>query len=366
MTINKEKDGTFVVLASVRNPELLNPISSKRTTYIDSYGNRRKIKNISVARKVERKLFKELNEKATKKVHDQKVPNWETVVHMRKKQMEDEEHSSSGIHSFEKTVMKHTFPIWKERKIDSIEKVEVRKLLEILRESELADWTCISIHKYIKGVFSLAVDMGYINSDPTPKCKIEKSGKEYGHLSLDEAQELLYQAKTLGSEWYSVWAVALYTGMRNGELLGLCWEQVNLKSKQIRVDRAWKRGVGLKMQTKTGHNRIVPISDELFEILNGLDEKNGEASKFVLPRLAKWERGDQARELKFFLATIGLEPIRFHDLRASWCTMLLRKGVPIPQVMEMGGWLELKTMRNYLRRSGVELDGVTNCLNLLK
>ena len=84
----------------------------------------------------------------------------------------------------------------------------------------------------------------------------------------------------------------------------------------------------------------------------------------MLPRIDKWDKGEQARELRMFLQGIGLPVIRFHDLRATWATLLLSKGVEPIKVMIMGGWKDLKTMQFYVRKAGVEIKGITDCLDL--
>ena len=88
------------------------------------------------------------------------------------------------------------------------------------------------------------------------------------------------------------------------------------------------------------------------------------ATHFVLPRLPKWEKGDQARELRFFLAGLGLPQIRFHDLRATTCSLLLARDVPIFKVMAMLGWKDLKTASIYLRMSGETIRGITDGFDL--
>jgi integrase len=65
-----------------------------------------------------------------------------------------------------------------------------------------------------------------------------------------------------------------------------------------------------------------------------------------------------------FLVGIGLPAVRFHDLRASWATVLLSKGVEPIKVMKMGGWKDMKTMMIYTRKAGVDIRGATDCLNL--
>ena len=65
-----------------------------------------------------------------------------------------------------------------------------------------------------------------------------------------------------------------------------------------------------------------------------------------------------------FMIGLGLPRIRFHDLRATWATLMLSKGVEPAKVMVMGGWKELKTLMVYLRKAGISIRGITNCLNL--
>ena len=93
------------------------------------------------------------------------------------------------------------------------------------------------------------------------------------------------------------------------------------------------------------------------------NNNKNENENFVLPRLTKWEKGEQARELRMFLLGMGLPPIRFHDLRASWATVMLTKGIEPIKVMMVGGWSDMKTMMRYIRDAGVSIQGVTDKLD---
>ena len=106
-------------------------------------------------------------------------------------------------------------------------------------------------------------------------------------------------------------------------------------------------------------------NDQLaFDFSKGkLSIKTGD-THFALPRMRKWDKGEQARELRMFLMSVGLPMIRFHDLRASWATLLLSKGVAAVKVMTMGGWKDYKTMVIYLRKAGVDIQGATDVLKL--
>ena len=107
---------------------------------------------------------------------------------------------------------------------------------------------------------------------------------------------------------------------------------------------------------------MIQIAPNLMELLRELKLKNSESNPFVLPRISKWDKGEQARELRMFLAGLELPSIRFHDLRATWATLLLSKGVTPIKVMIMGGWKDLKTMQIYVCKAGVEVKGATDCL----
>ena len=115
--------------------------------------------------------------------------------------------------------------------------------------------------------------------------------------------------------------------------------------------------------TKSGHDRIVEIAPPLMDLLRELKLKSG-GSAFAFTRLEKWETRDQARELRMFLLGMGLPPIRFHDLRATWATILLSKGVEPIRVMKAGDWRDMKTMMYYVRLAGVDIRGMSDVLKL--
>ena len=68
--------------------------------------------------------------------------------------------------------------------------------------------------------------------------------------------------------------------------------------------------------------------------------------------------------MRMFLIGLGLPIVRFHDLRATWATLMLSKGVEPAKVMIMGGWNDLKTMMIYMRKAGINIRGITDCLKL--
>lgn len=210
----------------------------------------------------------------------------------------------------------------------------------------------------MRAIFTHAVEVGVINRNPTPDLKIRIGDKIKQVLTEPQIRLLLERARELCSEWYPHWAMALYTGMRNGELYALTWDKVNLDNRTILVDCSWNNKDGFK-STKSGDDRMIEIAEPLIPLLKEL-KLQGYDSNFVLPRIDKWDKGEQARELRMFLIGLGLPPVRFHDLRASWATVMLARGVEPVKVMAVGGWRDISTMMIYCRKAGIDIKGITN------
>ena len=119
-------------------------------------------------------------------------------------------------------------------------------------------------------------------------------------------------------------------------------DKVKLQDRLTNVHTSWNMKDGFKC-TKSGHDRMVEIAAPFMEVLRELKSKSG-GSEYVFPRLVKWDTGDQACELRMLLLEMGLPTIRFYDLKATWATILLSKGVEPIQVMKAGGWRDIKTM----------------------
>jgi integrase len=108
-------------------------------------------------------------------------------------------------------------------------------------------------------------------------------------LTLGEIKQFLERGKELQNEWYPIWAMALLTGMRNGELYALEWSDVDFENSLIRVSKSYNSSLKIVKSTKAGYWRNIPISSQLRELLIGLKSKG--LNQHVLPRLGCWNQG---------------------------------------------------------------------------
>ena len=217
-------------------------------------------------------------------------------------------------------------------------------------------------------VFNWAIDnriVKRVQVSPVYGIKIDCKEEKFPEiLNLVEIRKFLYEAKRRKHDWYPIWAMALLTGMRSGELYALEWDDIDFEKKLIRVKKSYNKRMNAIKSTKAGYWRNVPISDQLYSLLVELKSTRGN-EKYVLRHFIEWVRGEQAKPLRAFLKEIGLPPVKFHTLRACFATQLLGDGVEMTKVMKIGGWRDLKTMQIYMRLAGIDEKGATQGLKFL-
>ena len=294
-----------------------------------------RLKSEAEARRVEKDLVIRVNQKVTL----QTDPAWPLFLNEYFLFKRDNGWAAKTLADARIMLSAHTGDRWRTTKLSTINR---KMVLSLVHESvgNKSAATQQTLVKYLRGVFQYAVESSYLTSNPAASIKVKVGEKIKGVLTGEQVKYLLDKAKACNHPWYFHWVLALYTGMRNGELFALTWDKVNLDSKQIKVDSSWNKVAGFK-DTKSGHDRIVAIAPNLVHVLKELKLQSGD-QHFVLPRSRDWDKGEQARTLRLFLLGLGLPPMRFHDLRATWATMMLSNGVEPIKVMLMGGWRTLK------------------------
>lgn len=264
------------------------------------------------------------------------------------------------------TIRKHT-NCWMARESSGINPSDVRELF-IETANVLSVAHQIKVKSILNKIFSYGIESGLIKNMPmlpTAGIKFQKEEEKMPEiLTISEIKKLLFAARELEHRWYPVWAFALLTGMRNGEIYALLWDDVDFDNKIINLTKSFNKRSGQTKCTKGGYWRHIPISSELETLLKELKLKSS-GNPHVLPRIRDWNKGYQARELRAFCQSIGIPSIRFHALRACFATQLIRQGIPAIQIQKICGWKDLETMQRYIRLAGIEISGVTENLKIL-
>jgi len=317
---------------------------------------RKGIESLPKAQKVEFELMRELAV-----LKEARIPyRWSEWFKECIKRMKMVHRPSTTI-NYEALLNKWIGPRWNDLAIHTITKMQVYKTLFEDVDASLSPWSRRTILKMVRRIFEMAVEEGIIDRNPTAGIQVNVPEVEQKVLTNSEVAIFLREAKVLNHRFYPVWALALMTGMRSGELFALKWTDLDLEARTISVSKQWTNKNGI-CPTKTQRSRVVPISEELAKFLNDLRLRRGAECEHVLPRLYEWEQGEQARITREFCAAIGVTEVKFHDLRATFITNLLARGESLARVMAVVGHSQLKTTNGYLRKAGVEVRGATDKL----
>ncbi len=242
----------------------------------------------------------------------------------------------------------------------------VTNIFEEMKASEICFGHRKKLKQILKSIFDFGIQSGMLHLQRSPTFEValaRETEKKPEILTNQEIQTLIQKAYEINHEWKEIWAAALLTGMRSGELHALEWSDIDFENKTLNVNKTYNVKKRNFNATKGGYFRLVPMSNDLEQVLKGLIPVTGQ-TKHVFPRSWEWNKGLQARVLRRFCYINGLPSIKFHTLRACVATQMLRSGVEAAKVMKVCGWKELKTMQYYVRLAGIEVEGVTESLKI--
>jgi len=145
---------------------------------------------------------------------------------------------------------------------------------------------------------------------------------------------------------------ALFTGLRRGELFGLTWDMV--RQGKIRLP-GWL--------TKNGEPRTIPINERLLPVFAALRQRHQLKSKYVLCQENGQKVGDIRTAFQGACRRAGIDDFHFHDLRHTFASHLVMKGVPLKVVQVLLGHKDIKTTMRYAHLAPGYLEAGVNCLN---
>jgi len=327
------------------------------------------IESKKAATSTEKKLIKELSAKIAKR-EGLELP-WDFIIDSWENHMKEEGFKKLSLSSMIdglSLLRKWTKP-WLDRPAVDINRADVRDIFRELDEKEYSLSTKRKVRHFINTIYTWGIEERLIKDvreSPAQHYVIAKQKNEKLEevLNIDQIRVLLREAKNQEHPWYPIWFTALLTGMRNGELHALIWNDVDLEERIITVSKSYNTRTRSVKATKSGNWRKIPINDELYSVFLKLKISAG-SREHVLPRFWQWDKGEQAKILRTFCVGIGVPSIRFHSLRASFATQLLANSVAPSRVMKVCGWKELKTMQHYVRLAGIDEHGATDCLKVM-
>lgn len=255
----------------------------------------------------------------------------------------------------------HILPVLGHIPLQKVGPEHIEELIRSLKDKGLASGTIKKIYNLVQTSFRAALKREYIARNPFDylddgdKPKVEK--KKIDYWTKEEVKQFLSSFEE-GDRYRIIFVLAIYTGMRRGEILGLRWKDINFETGQISISQILAFKGKLKDGAKTSAgNRSIAMSPYVMSELK--------KHRLIIEREKRW-RINQNEEYedndlvvcqpngkpmswsnfhKFWqrrLIKSGVRPIRFHDLRHTCATLLLSAGVHPKVVQELLGHSSIK------------------------
>lgn len=243
-------------------------------------------------------------------------------------------------------------------KLDKITPALLQNFLSQKQQNGLTSGAVHNIKKVLNNSLKLAVKQGYIKVNPLSSVEIrnKKSSKEKRILSKYEFNEILNEVKN--TTYYIPYVIALHTGMRLGEVLGLFWDDVDFENNRIYINKTltFTRLNQLELstpKTESSHRDILMTEQLKSELLKWqimqsdlmqIHHSRNVKKTFICTD----ELGNPMNPKNVSVHTTRLAKrlniaFTFHDFRHTHATMLLESGVNAKIVQERLGHSNIST-----------------------
>lgn len=211
---------------------------------------------------------------------------------------------------------------------------------------ELSPKTIKNLHGLLHKAFQKAVEIGYLVANPTVACSLPRIEKPQ-IKPLDEVQIAEFLKAIKGNRYESLYITSLFTGLRQGEVMGLTWDCVDFTAGTMCVYRQLQRinGEYQFVSLKNDKARTITIANSIIEVLQNQKDRQNEWKEKAS---SVWEdsglvftdeigghlvRETLYRDFKKLVLELGYN-VRFHDLRHSYAVISLASGDDIKTVQE--------------------------------
>jgi integrase len=219
--------------------------------------------------------------------------------------------------------------------------------------------TPTTVSRYLASLshaFTVAVkEWGWVEDNPLRKVTFPKLPRGRVRFLSDEERERLLSAcrESTDPMLYPVVILALSTGMRAGEVLGLTWDRVDTKQGRILLE-----------ETKNGERRLVALRGHALEVMTDYAKVRRLGTDMVFPgRRNPKQPANVRRAWVEALERAGVGDFRFHDLRHSAASYLAMNGATLAEIAEVLGHKSLAMTRRYAHLSEAHTAAVVERMN---
>ena len=288
-------------------------------------------------------------------------------------------------------IEKHILPMFGRMRLRDIKTYHVQDFIMRLnsmsrgdgKPGHIAPQTVKRYTTVLRSMLTMAYKMYYMDDDVGLSRRLTFPKEPYQEVdvfTIEEAKAILAAAKTEPINTRSLIELALFTGMRRGEIVGLKWSDINFDKQCLSVKRSIYKPKGEKSIEKEpkSHSslRTIAIPNRLCEILKEYKKSQEEYSL----SLATWKNLDYVftddignvmnpqtptKQFSHFLSRHDIRHLKFHCLRHTSATILLSNGCDIKTVSARLGHSSIDTTNIYVHvLESVDRQAATTFENL--
>ena len=254
-----------------------------------------------------------------------------------------ERYKPSVVREYERSLRLHILPTLGGAKLSKLQRRDVQRLVDELLESGADPSTIRNALKPLQVIYRRAIEDGDLALNPCERLRLPAArGRRERIAAPAEAAALI---AALRFEDRALWGCAFYAGLRRGELRALDWNDVDLASGLIRVERSMSsHGETGEPKSRAGR-RSVPIIAALRDLLvehklvtrrdDGFVFGSSTTRPFTPTAVRKRALTAWRRE--------GLEPIGLHECRHTFASLLIAAGVNAKAITAYLGHASIQT-----------------------
>jgi len=262
----------------------------------------------------------------------------------------------STIQDYRIILGRHLGPYFGSMQIGKLAPSDIAAYIAAKRRAGLAIKTITNHLNLAHGVFAFALRRGWVVRNPvamTDRPPTPPTDPDIRFLDREELEALLRAAADdlLGPTDRVLWLTAATTGLRQGELAGLRWRDVDWTARLVRVRRSYSRGQWTTPKSRRA-SRAVPMADrvaaELERHFGRSAYTHDDDLVFCHPETGRLYDASKSRvRFKAALKRAGLRALRFHDLRHTYGTLMAAAGTPLRTLQGWLGHRDYKTTEIY-------------------
>jgi integrase len=268
-------------------------------------------------------------------------------------------HKASGIAAKEQILKTHLYPRLGEKKLDAITDEDVQALKAGL--AHRSKKTVNNVLTVLGKLLKVAVKWKVIRQMPCTVDLMKVSNTVVKFYEFGQYKRLVDASQRYDERVHLVVLLGGDAGLRMGEIIALRWSDVDFRRRQLSIAQAVWRGV--VDSPKSGHGRIVPMTDALVNALQRARHLRGERVLYrddgtppLHSTMHCWLRAVEK--------LAGLEPEGcLHKLRHTFCSHLAMRGAPAKAIQELAGHENLMTTLRYMHLSPSARRGAIDLLN---